>query len=99
VELSANAPTGWTASFDPKTVAEIPQGQQVEVTLHLQPAENAIAGDYMLTVNASAPDTSVKSADFRITVTPSTIWGVVGIALIAVSVGVVALAVLRFGRR
>jgi uncharacterized membrane protein len=99
IQLSASAPTGWSVKFDPAQIDEIPAGQQVEVTAHIVPADKAIAGDYVVTVSAKPADGSSKSADFRITVLTSTLWGIVGIALIAVAVGVVAIAVVRFGRR
>lgn len=99
LELSATAPSGWTVSFDPKVIDELPAGNQIEVTAHLTPADKAVAGDYIVSVKAKPVDGSTKSVDFRITVTTSTLWGVAGIALIAVAVGVVAIAVARFGRR
>lgn len=99
VRLSSSEPANWTVEFDPKEIGEIPAGEKVEVMAKIRPAEKAVAGDYMVTVRASAEDTATESTDFRITVRTSTLWGVVGIALIAVAVGVVALAVLRFGRR
>jgi uncharacterized repeat protein (TIGR01451 family) len=99
VELSANAPSGWTVSFDPKVIDQIPAGNQIQVTANLTPADKAVAGDYIVTVNARTVDGATKSADFRITVATSTLWGVVGIALIAIAVGVVAMAVTHFGRR
>ena len=100
VELSSSGePSGWSVEFDPKQVGEIPAGEQVEVTANIKPADKAVAGDYMLTLRAKPTDGSVESAEFRITVTTSTLWGIVGVVLIAVAVGVVALAVLRFGRR
>lgn len=99
VEMSASAPSGWTVSFDPEIVPEIAAGDQAEVTMILKPAEKAVAGDYMVTVRARPADSASVSADFRITVATSTLWGIVGIALIAVAVGVVALAVARYGRR
>lgn len=99
VEMSATAPSGWTVSFDPKVIDEIPAGNQIEVTAHLTPADKAVAGDYVVTVKAQPAEGAAKSADFRITVTTSTLWGIAGIALIAVAVGVVAMAVTRFGRR
>ncbi len=99
VELSATAPAGWTVSFDPEIVTEVPADGQVEVITHLTPAEKAIAGDYMVTLRAKPIDGKAETAEFRITVTTSTLWGVAGIALIAIAVGVVALAVMRFGRR
>ena len=99
VEMSGTAPSGWTVSFDPKVIDEIPAGNQIQVTANLTPADKAVAGDYIVTVHAKPVDGTTKSADFRITVSTSTLWGIVGIALIAVAVGVVAMAVTRFGRR
>jgi len=99
IELSSTAPSGWTVSFEPKTIDEIPAGNQIEVTARLTPTDKAIAGDYIVTVRAKPVDGTTKSAEFRITVTTSTLWGVAGIALIAIAVGVVAIAVTRFGRR
>ncbi len=99
VELSASPPSGWSVRFEPERIPEIPAGQQVEITMHVKPADKAVAGDYMLTVRARPQDGGYESADFRITVLTSTLWGVAGIALIAVAILVVAWAVMRFGRR
>ncbi|HID35181.1 MAG TPA: hypothetical protein EYP25_11570 [Anaerolineae bacterium] len=99
VELSASTPSGWKVTFDPKTIDAIPVGEQVEVTANIVPGEKAIAGDYIVTVRAKPAEGSNSSADFRITVRTSTLWGVIGVVVIAIAVGVVALAVARFGRR
>lgn len=99
IELSSSEPAGWSVRFEPDRISEIPVGEQAEVTAHIRPADKAVAGDYILTVNARPSEGSTKSADFRITVVTSTLWGVVGVALIAVALGVVVLAVMRFGRR
>jgi len=99
VELSASSPTGWEVKFDPPTLAEIGAGQSADVTAQLTPADQAIAGDYVVTVRAKPEDGATESADFRITVLTSTLWGIVGVGLIAVAVLVVGLAVVRFGRR
>jgi len=99
VELSSSTPTGWKVTFEPQKISEIPVGQEVEVTASILPAEKALAGDYMLTVRAKPSEGAAKSADFRITVTTSTLWGLAGVALIAVAVLVVGMAVARFGRR
>ncbi len=99
IELSSSEPSGWTVSFDQAQIAEIPAGESVEVNAQITPAEKAVAGDYMLTISASPLDYKQKSAEFRITVQTSTIWGVAGIGLIALAVGVVGIAVVRFGRR
>jgi len=99
VELSASSPSGWSVEFEPKQIAEIPTDEQVEVTANIRPAEQAVAGDYVVTIRARPEEGATESAEFRITVLTSTLWGVVGVALIAVAVVVVGLAVMRFGRR
>lgn len=99
VEMSASEPAGWKVEFDPKRFDVIPPGQQVEVTAKIRPADKAVAGDYMVTIRANAEGGVSDSTDFRITVLTSTMWGVVGVGLIAVAVIIVGLAVIRFGRR
>lgn len=99
VTLSASSPAGWTVTLEPEQVVEVPAEGEVEVTAHVRPAEKAVAGDYMVTFRAQPNEGAAKSADFRVTVRTSTLWGVVGVALIAVAVAIVGLAVVRFGRR
>jgi uncharacterized membrane protein len=99
IKLSASSPSGWSVKFTPEQIAEVPSGQQVEVTANIQPNKQTIAGDYMVNVTAKPETGPSKAADFRITVLTSTLWGMVGVALIAVAVAIVGLAVLRFGRR
>lgn len=99
VQLSSSEPSGWSVSFDPQTLEQIPAGEQVEVNATIRPSEKAVAGDYIVNITARPAEGASKTAEFRITVLTSTLWGVVGIVLIAIAVGVVAMAVMRFGRR
>jgi len=99
VELSATAPEGWKTSFDPKTVPQIAAGATQDIKLTMTPSSRAIAGDYQMTVRAGATGGISESANFRITVLTSTLWGAIGIAIIAVALLVVVFAVARFGRR
>jgi uncharacterized membrane protein len=99
IEVSSSEPAGWSVAFEPQQIGEVPAGSQVEVTAKIRPADQALTGDYMVTIRARPEGGANESVEFRITVLTSTLWGIVGVALIAVAVGVVALAVLRFGRR
>jgi uncharacterized membrane protein len=99
VELSATAPEGWKTSFEPKTVQQLAAGATQDVKMSLTPSERSIAGDYQMTVRGSATGGLSESANFRITVLTSTLWGAIGIAIIAVALLVVVFAVARFGRR
>lgn len=99
IKLSASPPSGWSVTFTPEQIPEVPSGGQVEVTADIKPTDQAVAGDYMVSMSAQPEGSSSRSVDFRITVLTSTLWGIVGVALIAVAVVVVGLAVMRFGRR
>jgi uncharacterized membrane protein len=99
IQMNASPPSNWKVTFDPATIDKVDPGQQVDVTANVTAPSDAIAGDYMVTMTATSNSNDVKSADFRLTVQTSTLWGVTGLILIAVALGVVALAVMRFGRR
>lgn len=99
VELTASPPAGWQVRMDPERIAELGPNQQQEVTAYITPSDQAIAGDYMITFSARPADGAAKTAEFRVTVLTSTMWGIVGVGLIAVAVGVIGMAVMRFGRR
>jgi uncharacterized repeat protein (TIGR01451 family) len=98
VEMSGSVPTGWKVEFSPKTIPSLAPNEKKEVQAQVTPADKAIAGDYVSSFRANARGESA-SADFRITVTTSTIWGIAGIAIIAVALLVLLGAVARFGRR
>jgi uncharacterized membrane protein len=99
VELSATTPEGWKSEFDPKQVPQLAAGGTQSVKVTLTPSEKAIAGDYQTTIRASAAGGLSESANFRITVLTSTLWGAVAIGIIAIALLVVVFAVARFGRR
>ena len=62
------------------------------------PPAQAIAGDYMITLRASSRG-DTASANFRTTVTTSTVWGIVGVGIIGAALLIMVGAVARFGRR
>jgi len=98
IELSGSVPTGWKVSFEPKAVDRIAPNETKEVQALVTPAAKAVAGDYVTTVRANARGESA-SQTFRIAVTTSTIWGIVGIALIGGALLVMIGSVVWFGRR
>jgi uncharacterized membrane protein len=99
IELSATTPDQWKAVFDPKIVSQLAPGADQEVKVTLTPSPRAIAGDYQATFRAAATGGLSESANFRITVLTSTLWGTVGIGVIVIALVVVVFAVGRFGRR
>jgi uncharacterized membrane protein len=97
VALSASTPTGWSVEFEPATVT-VPAGGEVQVTARMTPSGNAIAGDYVATFNARS-DLANASAEMRITIETSLLWGVVGVGLIALVLAGLWWTFRRYGRR
>jgi uncharacterized membrane protein len=95
--MSASAPTGWTVAFDSPTVT-VPASRSVNVVAHVTPSSKAIAGDYVTTFTATAP-VATTSADIRVTIETSLLWGAVGILLIALVLVGLWWTFRRFGRR
>jgi len=98
VTLSATAPTGWNVDFEPSTPVTVPANGQTQVTAHLTPSGNAIAGDYVTSFKASS-DLANATADMRVTIETSLLWGAVGIALIALVLAGLWWTFRRYGRR
>jgi uncharacterized membrane protein len=98
IELSASPPSDWKVDFQPSKIDELAPNQKRTVQALLTPSAKALAGDYMTTFRANGKNGS-SSADFRITVATSTLWGIIGVAIIALALLVAVGAVTRFGRR
>jgi uncharacterized membrane protein len=99
IALEASPPASWNVRFEPAEIASLGPGEEVQVQAFVNPPGQAVAGDYVVTMRARQEGSGTESVEFRITVTTSTVWGVVGLVLIAAALGVVALAVGRYGRR
>jgi uncharacterized membrane protein len=98
VQLAGTAPTGWEISFEPKTVASVRPGDTAQVTAIIKPGKDAVAGDYAMTIRASAGSQS-SSIDLRFAVKGSRTIGVVAIIVIVVAIGALVGVFVRFGRR
>lgn len=98
VNLTASAPSDWNVSFDTPTIDVIEAGATVEVTAHVTPSDQALTGDYVVTMNAGCSAVS-DSADFRVTVETSMLWGVVAVAVIAALLAGIGYVFRKYGRR
>jgi uncharacterized membrane protein len=98
IELSANAPSGWKVTFEPKSIDRIAPNQHKQVQAQFRPPSKAIAGDYVSTLTATSGG-ETGTANFRVTVTTSTMWGVAGVGIIGAALLILVGAVVRFGRR
>lgn len=98
VRLSADEPAEWTVEFEPEEIPQVPGGQSVPITIRIQPAGNAVAGDYALGVTARAGGESSDIA-YRYSIETSLWWGAIGIVIILGAFVVLFAVFRRFGRR
>ena len=102
--VSATPPTGWTVTFDAATIPSLAPGKSQNVTATITPSGNAVAGDYTIAFNVSAPSSaSVPGATanqtVRVTVQVGLNWLVVGGAIILLVLVGLSWVFGRFGRR
>ena len=97
VSLGSTPPRGWEVTFSPATV-DVAPGDTAEVTATITPSENAITGDYRITLRASVPQAQ-DQIEVRATVETSAIWGFAGVAIIVVALAALGVVFRRFGRR
>jgi len=98
VKLAGTAPTGWDVSFEPNVVDSVQPNETAQVTAVVKPSSDAVAGDYALSVRASAGSES-SNLDLRYTVESSRTLGVIAIVVIVAAIAALAGVFLRFGRR
>lgn len=98
VNLAGTAPSGWDVSFEPTTVELVEPGETAQVTAVVKPAAESVAGDYALTVRASAGSLS-SNTELRYSLEGSRTLGFVAIGVIAAAFLVLAGVFVRYGRR
>ncbi len=87
VRLSGIGPENWKVEFEPKKIDALEPNQMKPVQVTITPAAQALVGDYSVGLTAAGEQSSNKSLEMRVTVHPSTMWGWVGVGLIAVVIG------------
>jgi len=98
IKMTATAPTGWKVTFEPASIDRLVPGKDAEVQALVTPSDKSLAGDYMMSVSAASRGENASS-QFRITVSTSTVWGMVGAGVIGIALLLMLSAVARFGRR
>jgi uncharacterized membrane protein len=98
VNLTSSPPTKWKVTFTPATIASLGPNDTADVTAAIQPADDAVAGDYIVTLTAGA-GTATDKVDVRATVVSSPIGGFIGLALIVLVIVGLLLVFRQYGRR
>ena len=74
-------PENWKVEFTPEKIDVIKAGDLKQVELTITPYEDALVGDYSVSVNVEGEKAS-KIIEFRTTVKASAAWGWIGIGII-----------------
>ena len=98
IEFSSSKPVDWEVTFEPDKIETLIASASTTVTALVKASRKAIPGDYMVKMTARTPETS-SSADFRMSVKTSMLWGWLGILVIAAVLGGVYYLFRKYGRR
>ncbi len=98
LELSAQSPMQWSATFEPSKIERLDPGQTMEAGATLSVPDKTIAGDYVTTFTAKNSYTTANAV-FRMTVKTSLLSGWIGIVVILLALGMVYYLVRKYGRR
>lgn len=98
VELSAQSPSRWEATFEPAKIERLEPGKTADIVATLKVPDKTIAGDYLTTFNARHNNANANAA-FRMTVTTSWLAGWVGVLVLLAAVGVIYALIRKYGRR
>jgi len=98
IEFSASKPADWDVTFEPNKIEALIAGGSMTVTALVKASRKAIPGDYVVKMTARTPEVS-STADFRMAVKTSMLWGWLGILVIAAVLGGVYYLFRKYGRR
>jgi uncharacterized membrane protein len=91
-------PENWKVEFTPETIDVIEPGELKQVEVSITPYEEALVGDYSVSVKAEGEKAS-KSVELRVTVKASSAWAWIGVAVIVLVVFGLTALFRKVGRR
>ncbi len=86
IKFMSFKPENWKVEFKPEAIDVIEPGDLKQVELIITPYEDALVGDYSISVNVEGEKAS-KIIEFRTTVKASAAWGWIGIGIIVAVIG------------
>jgi len=94
-------PENWKVTFKPERIDALAPEELKQVEVLITPSDQALVGDYSLTLRAEAgkPPKADKSIELRATVRASAFWGWIGIGIILLVLAGLVFLFIRLGRR
>jgi len=97
--VASKKPEKWTVEFKPDKIDVINPQEVREIKIEILAPARTIAGDYLLSFTPNSPDAAAKPVEFRVTVSTPTLWGWLGVGIIAIVVLGLGVVFVRLGRR
>ena len=98
INFSTDKPSGWTIEFTPEKIDSLPAIERQTVDVNIKPPVDTVAGDYQIQITA-AGNQARRQIEIRVTVETPTIWGWVGVGIIALVIAGLTYIFMRFSRR
>lgn len=98
VEFVTYKPENWKIQLKPEAIDGLAPGEIKQVEMIITPAETSLVGDYSVGLTAQGVR-ATSNVELRITVKASAAWGWIGIAVILLVIGGLALVFRKLGRR
>lgn len=99
LSFSSTKPQDWIIEFTPNRVENLAPNTQQTVNARIKPPEKAIAGDYVVTLKVTGQQTTAPEMTVRVTVETPTIWGWVGVIIVAAVIVGLVFTFRQFSRR
>ncbi|MEE9365138.1 MAG: NEW3 domain-containing protein [Dehalococcoidales bacterium] len=99
ITFISEKPAGWTVEFAPDQVDSLEALDTQTVDINIKPPPETIAGDYIISLRASGVQRPSEKMNIRVTVETPTVWGWVGVIIIAIVVLGLVVIFMRFSRR
>jgi len=100
INLVSSKPSKWSIEFEPTDeINGLEPGMAQELYAVIKPPREAIAGDYMVTMQAKSPNLAMRKMEIRVTVLTPTVLGWIGIIIVLVVLAGLAYLFRRLGRR
>jgi uncharacterized membrane protein len=86
ISLTAIKPENWEVKFEPEKIEGLEPGAFRQVEAKITPAAQTLVGDYSVALTANGEKAS-DNVEMRVWVNAASLWGWIGIGLIAVVIG------------
>ncbi len=98
IEFMSFKPENWNVEFKPEMIDVVEPGDMKQVEVMITPYEEALVGDYSVTVNVEGEKVT-KPVEFRVTVKASSAWAWIGIGVIVLVILSLTALFQKLGRR